>query len=97
MRPISDRRQMALREYAKIKRIWLKDPKNKTCRFPTCRRKTQDVHHTRGRVGSLLIDAKFWVPLCREHHNWVQMQPARAREVGLLCPPGVWNVPPGRD
>jgi hypothetical protein len=97
VRPISDRRQVALREYETIKKVWLADPAHQACRFAGCRRKTRDVHHTRGRVGALLIDTHYWVPLCREHHDWVQAHPNKAREVGLLCPPGKWNVPPRRD
>src|SRR5688572_4177996 len=37
-----------------------------------CRAKAHpatDRHHTRGRVGTLLHDRRFWLPLCRCSHN----------------------------
>lgn len=45
-----------------------------------------DVHHSRGRLGSLLMDARFWIPVCRICHNWIHANPAAAREAGLLGP-----------
>lgn len=54
-------------------------------------RATSDVHHTRGRLGPLLIDVRFFVAACRECHNWIGDHPEGARAIGLLCQPGNWN------
>ncbi len=69
----------------------------KRCAFPGCACRKVDCHHTRGRAGALLRDQRFWVPLCRRHHNWVAENPARARDIGLLCQAGLWNTPERND
>lgn len=51
------------------------------------------VHHCNGRTGSLLMDKRFWVPVCAEHHRWIHDHPEQARERGLLCAKGQWNKP----
>lgn len=65
----------------------------KRCAFPGCGKRHVDCHHTRGRIGALLMDQRFWKPLCRRHHEWVHAHPAKARELGLLCEAGKWNTP----
>ena len=53
----------------------------------------EDVHHTRGRAGTLLLDERFWLPVCRGAHRFIQENPAEARRLGLLCGVGQWNTP----
>lgn len=60
-------------------------------RFPKL--KSEDVHHTRGRVGSLLLDERFWRAVSRKGHDWIGNNMAEARKLGLLCEVGQWNVP----
>jgi hypothetical protein len=83
------------RQYRKKVETWAV---GKRCVFPGCGSRKADCHHTRGRVGALLLDERFWLPLCRRHHDWVVANPQRARELGLLCQRGHWNVPvqPGK-
>lgn len=80
-----------MREYRKLAAAFKRD--NPECVVENCRNATQDVHHTRGRVGSLLTDWRYWLPVCRRCHEWIQQNPRSAREVGLLCATGWWNVP----
>jgi hypothetical protein len=56
--------------------------------------KSRDVHHSRGRVGTLLIDTRFWKAVSRKAHDWIGEHPEEARALGLLCQPGEWNTPP---
>ena len=79
--------------YALAKTLWFALPENRTCRWPGCTRKATDLHHSRGRIGALLLDERFWKPLCRRHHDTVQLAPELARQYGLLCERGKWNVP----
>lgn len=88
---ISGTRRQTLLHYAKVKRMFMQE--HKDCEFPECKRKATDVHHTRGRVGRLLCDVRFWAALCRQCHDWVGANPLKARELGLLCQPGEWNKP----
>lgn len=93
LRPVSARRALALREYAKIKRIWFAQPENLLCKFPACQHATDDPHHSRGRANALLNDVRYWIPLCRWHHDWVKQNPVKARDLGMLCQVGFWNSP----
>lgn len=47
---------------------------------------TDDNHHMAGREGALLLDEKWWLPVCRQCHNWIGEHSNRARELGLLAP-----------
>lgn len=97
IRPHSKARQKQLREYCRKRQIYL------LCN-PVCRvhsivwggadvglHYAKEIHHTYGRVGSLLLDEKFWKPVCRECHNWIGAHPKAARERGLIAPLGQWN------
>lgn len=53
----------------------------------------EDNHHKRGRLGPLLMDERYWIPVCRNLHDWIGNHPEEARKVGLLCQPGEWNRP----
>ena len=92
IRPISKARAVRLREYAKAKRAWLAVTSNQRCRM--CGRGPVDVHHVRGRLGDLLTDTRYWLPLCRRHHDWVGDNPAKARACGMLAQAGEWNTKP---
>ena len=90
VRPVSESRMNEQRKYRKLKAEWLP---GKICAFPGCScRMNLDVHHTRGRIGRLLCEQKFWLPLCRKHHEWVGENISQAREMGLICQPGKWNT-----
>ena len=56
--------------------------------------KLNEVNHSRGRLGKLLRDQKYWVALSKAGHRWVHQNPAAAREMGWMCPVGEWNVQP---
>ncbi len=58
----------------------------KRCEWPTdpCVNQADDVHHTRGRVGKMLNDQRYWTFLCRQHHHWVHTNAREARKMGLL-------------
>lgn len=59
---------------------------------PVCNR-LNEIHHTRGRAGSLLLDERFWLPLSKQGHRWVHENMNEARKHGWLCELGKWNVP----
>lgn len=53
-----------------------------------------EVHHTRGRMGPLLLDERFWIAVSADGHNWIHSHPAAARERGWICGHGKWNQVP---
>ena len=71
----------------------LANPKCHCCGsiFARPARATSDVHHSRGKLGALLTDTRFFIAACRECHNWIGDHPDRARSAGLLCNVGSWN------
>lgn len=58
------------------------------------RHRADQIHHKRGRTGTLLIDKRFWAGVCDCGHIFINDEPAMARRAGLLCEPGEWNTPP---
>lgn len=57
----------------------------------------EDIHHMLGRVGyaddwarehdiPLLLDARFWLPVCREAHIWITEHSAEAIRLGYSLP-----------
>ena len=98
LKSVSTARAKQLREYAKLKREWLKsqDEGGGYFRCYNCLHFTKhiDVHHQRGRNGRLLCMKEFWIPLCRKCHNRVKDDPAWARSLKLLAPWGLYNSLP---
>lgn len=60
-------------------------------------KRATEIHHVRGRAGTLLLDERFWKALCSTAHDFVHENMAMAREVGLLCQVGEWNTAPDDD
>ena len=52
------------------------------------------IHHSRGRSGTLLLDERFWLAVCPSAHDFIHRDPAAARANGYLCALGEWNKPP---
>lgn len=50
-----------------------------------------ECHHSRGRLGPLLMAEENWIPLCSTAHRWVHENIELARKMGLICPKGEWN------
>jgi hypothetical protein len=48
-------------------------------------------HHSRGRIGMLLLAVQFWRALCVQCHTWCHAHPDAARREGLICEKGKWN------
>lgn len=92
IKPISDREVKRNREYQRVKRQWRALPENQRCAYPGCKRPASTApHHARGRVGSLKCDVRWFVPICRPHHDWVHRNIAEARKLGLICQLGEWG------
>lgn len=85
---------------------WLKG--KKCAVFPASKPATQ-CHHQRGRLGSLLMDERFWIAVSAEGHDKIHRNPEWARSmpawqtpeefnsrgpIKLMCARGEWNTPP---
>lgn len=80
IRNTSKKRASALRIYGRKRAAFL-------VAHPVCRRcqlaRSAEVHHAKGRVGSLLLDERWWVALCSPCHRWLTEHPSEAYESGL--------------
>jgi len=53
------------------------------------------LHHSRGRIGRLYLDERFWIGVCAPCHAWIHEEaPNEARELGLLASVAEWNTFP---
>jgi len=93
---MSDARKRATVIYAAMKKQWRQSHALcEVCKTRWERRNwATDVHHRRGKAGTLLIDQRYWVPICRPCHDWIDQNRAEARERGWLYDWGLWNSPP---
>lgn len=92
IRHVSASRQGQLKEYAKLRRLFMK--LNPICCVAGCATKSKDLHHRAGRVSRLLTYVPFFRALCRLHHAQVREDIRWARLNDLICPMGQWNVFP---
>lgn len=58
---------------------------NPLCKInsPDCTMFTQGVHHKKGKIGELLIDATFFMPACNSCNDYVETHDAWARQKGF--------------
>lgn len=88
----SQTEQIRMSVYKAIKKLYL-------ARHPWCEccpgvnpHPSEDVHHTKSRTGWLLVDVRFFKPVCRKKHDWIGQNPDEARKLKLLAPKGRWNT-----
>jgi hypothetical protein len=96
VRPRSKRMAKLMAYYKSLKAQFLLD-------HPLCAVHRRDVgnvhhadqiHHSRGRVGTLLLDIRFYKGVCAAGHDLIGEHPDLARGAGLLCVKGDWNKAP---
>ncbi len=90
IRPVSARAAKARRAYLAKRGVWIQGRRCCNCVGTAA----TEVHHTRGRLGGLLMDDAYWLPVCSGCHNWIHNNQDQARERGLLCAKGDWNRQP---
>lgn len=80
IKKVSEKRSVENLKYLAQRIVFLGKPENKIC--PITKKPTSDVHHKKGRIGSLLLDERYWVALSREGHAYVEENPKWAKENG---------------
>lgn len=100
--PISDRQRERLKRYRPIAEAYKRV--NPICAVcvdmgkPKPPRWTDDIHHKKGRLGDLLFDTRFFMAVCRQHHDMIDQNRAWAYERGYLLkrlgqPPEIRSIP----
>jgi hypothetical protein len=77
---VSEKRKVENAKYLVLRIEFLGKPENQKC--PITGKPTTDVHHSKGRIGSLLLDTRYWIALSREGHKYVEENPEWAKENG---------------
>ena len=80
IRSRSIKRAKQEREYAKIRKVYLFT--HPICGVEHCYDKATEIHHMKGRTGDLLTNEKYFMPVCRAHHNYIESHPIEAKEHG---------------
>ena len=80
----SSKRSAQEREYMKLRNKFLvSHPLCQAKISGVCTIHSTDVHHMKGRIANLLTDEKYFLSVCRSCHNWIELNPAIAKELGL--------------
>jgi hypothetical protein len=80
IKAVSDKRKIELLKYKVLRIEFLSKPENQKC--PITGKPTTDIHHMKGRIGSLFLDTRFWIALSREGHKFVEENPEWSKENG---------------
>lgn len=81
---VSEKRKAEKKEYDVLREAFLKEHPICECGRIECKRgPSTDVHHSKGRAGSLYLDTMFWKALSRACHRWVELNPIEAKKLGL--------------
>lgn len=79
----SKKREAQEKVYNDLVRIW---KVGKKCGVRGCVSDCDDVHHQLGREGDLLLNTKYWFPICRTHHVYYTEHSAFAIANGYSLP-----------
>ena len=72
-----------LKEYKKVRDVYMKEHPICEAQLEGCSRQATDLHHGRGRIGSLLTDVSNFHALCAHCHHAIEISPSMAKELGL--------------
>lgn len=76
----SKKRTVQELQYNADVKVFLGKPENRIC--PVTGQQTNQVHHKKGRIGSLLLDQRYWLAVSPEGHRQIENNPIWAKEKG---------------
>jgi hypothetical protein len=86
--PISKSQRAKLLIYSRQRIAFLRE--HKRCAvFPNLR--ATEIHHQRGRAGSLLLDIQYWLAVSFKGHRWIHDNINEARKGGFIAEAGDWG------
>ena len=77
---ISQKRKIENAKYIVLRIEFLGKKENSIC--PVTGKKTTEIHHKKGRVGSLFLDVRYWLAVSREGHKKIEENPVWAKKEG---------------
>jgi hypothetical protein len=83
---VSDKRAKKDAEYLKLRHRFLSE--NTMCKVSVagCSTKVSDIHHTYAGANrdAFYLVQSTWIPVCRNCHDWIHLNPEDARVMGWL-------------
>lgn len=80
IKKVSNKRKVENKEYTKLRKAFLES--SIYCQVKGCKKLATEVHHKKGRIGKLLTDISYFLGVCRECHNKIELEPLWAKENG---------------
>lgn len=77
---ISKKKKIENLKYQVLRTEFLGKKENQVC--PITGKKTTEIHHKKGRVGSLFLDVRYWLAVSREGHKKIEENPVWAKKEG---------------
>jgi hypothetical protein len=78
IKKVSDKRSKENVEYLKLRVKFL----NENTKCYVCSKSATEVHHKKGRDNSFLTDIRYFLPVCRDCHTKIELNPVWAKENG---------------
>ena len=82
MRQRSKKMQKIEAKYSQLRREFLAEYPLCQAALHKCTNNSTEVHHKRGR-GIYHNDVSTWLSVCRNCHNWIELNPVEAEELGF--------------
>ena len=80
IKKVSQKRNLENKDYTKVRKVFLESLI--FCQVKGCKELATEVHHKKGRIGKLLTNISYFLGVCRECHNKIELQPLWAKENG---------------
>ena len=80
IKKVSDKRKTENKDYTKVRKVFLESLI--FCQVKGCKGLATEVHHKKGRIGKLLTDISYFLGVCRECHNKIELEPKWGKENG---------------
>jgi hypothetical protein len=65
--------------YSILREQYLKHHPHCEAHLPGCAINACDIHHKKGRVGTLFLDDTEFLAVCRQCHGWIETHPKEAK------------------
>lgn len=81
--PVSKKQKQRVAKYSLVRAEYLYT--HPYCEARLCRgARATEIHHLAGKIGDLLTDTDNMIGVCRDCHEWIHLNDAEARDMGLL-------------
>lgn len=83
----SEKTKSLKRLYTKVRKTFFQQEENQVCHVRVdgfCTIQATDVHHKAGRLGELLTNTSYFLPVCRHCHRYIHDNSKWAEENGYI-------------